>query len=64
MTRSDSVANTDDKVGHYTFWGELAPGWGCEKYALRWVVHPVHTGLDHLRNNAMFLEIGPRWKVP
>ena len=41
----DSVANTDDKVGHYTFWGELAPGWGCEKYALRWVVHPVHTGL-------------------
>ena len=39
-----TIANTDDKVGHYTFWGELAPGWGTDHYADRWVVHPVHTG--------------------
>ncbi len=40
-----SLANRDDKKGHTTFFGEMAPGWGTAYYAGRHVIHPVHTGM-------------------
>lgn len=40
-----TLANRDDRLGRKTFWGESAPGWGCDRYAQRWNIHPVHTGM-------------------
>ncbi len=40
-----SLQVRDDKIGRTTFWGESAPGWSTPRYALRWVIHPVHTAM-------------------
>ncbi|MCA9448226.1 MAG: hypothetical protein KC931_13995, partial [Candidatus Omnitrophica bacterium] len=40
-----TMANRDDKVGHMTFFGVMAPAWGTPYYAGRHVIHLVHTGM-------------------
>lgn len=66
-----SLANTDEKVGHQTFFGEFAPAWGTPYYAGRHVVHAVHTGmiafgivefLEHVSAHPEILdEVGANW---